>query len=337
MTTKTLQNTPISVLDLARVPPSGSLSEAFSHTRATAQLAEKLGYQRFWLAEHHNAVSIASAATSVLIGHIAEHTKTIRVGSGGIMLPNHAPYVIAEQFGTLATLYPERIDLGLGRAPGTDQSTMRALRRDHSQRGDDFGELIEELLFYFSPAKADQKIKAIPGAGIDIPIYILGSSLYSAHLAAYMGRPYAFAGHFAPGQMMEAFSIYRREFQPSKVLDRPYVMAGIPVLAAETDERAKFLSTSLKRSFLDFIRGDRTSLAKPPVQDIESLWNPSEKSTIESMLSLYVVGSPKSVREGLDTFIEKTGADELIITSDAFDPKDRLRSFELIAEAKASI
>jgi luciferase family oxidoreductase group 1 len=221
MIKKTLSNTSISVLDLATVPPSGSIAEAFAHSRATAQRVEKLGYKRFWLAEHHNAVSIASAATSVLMGHIAEHTNTIRVGSGGIMLPNHAPIVIAEQFGTLATLYPERIDLGLGRAPGTDQLTMRALRRDNSQRADDFGDLIEELLFYFSPAQKNQKIKAIPGAGIDVPIYILGSSLYSAHLAARMGRPYVFAGHFAPADMMEAFSIYRNEFKPSQVLREP--------------------------------------------------------------------------------------------------------------------
>lgn len=330
---KSLSNIEISVLDLAKVSPNSSLSDTFAHSRKAAQHVESLGYKRFWLAEHHSIEGIASAATAVLIGHIAEHTKTIRIGSGGIMLPNHAPLVIAEQFGTLATLYPNRIDLGLGRAPGSDQQTMRALRRDNPQTGADFGDLIEELLYYFAPAEPGQKVKAIPGQGIDIPIYILGSSTYSAELAARMGRPYAFAGHFAPASMMQAFDIYRNQFQPSNVLEKPYVMAGVPVIAADTDERAEFLSTSVKQTFLSLIRGDRT-FTRPPVEDMNVIWNTREKAAVESMLGLLVTGSVTTVREKLDRFIKATGADELIITSDTFDPEDRLRSFALIAEAK---
>ncbi len=331
---KTLSNTEISVLDLARVSPNQTLAQTFKHLRTTAQHIEQLGYKRYWLAEHHSLEGIASAATSILIGHIAEHTNTIRVGSGGIMLPNHAPLIIAEQFGTLATLFPNRIDLGLGRAPGSDQQTMRALRRDHPQSENDFGDLIEELLYFFSPAAPGQKVKAIPGEGINVPIIILGSSLYSAHLAARMGRPYAFAGHFAPAAMMEAFEIYRREFQPSEVLKEPYLMAGIPVIAAETDEHAHFLATSIQQTYLALIRGERT-FSKPPVEDINTVWNPREKAAVESMLALLVTGSPIMVREGLDYFIKATGVDELVITSDTFNSEDRLKSFELIAQAKA--
>lgn len=332
---KSLFDTDISILDLAKVSPNGSIADAYAHTRQTAQLAERLGYKRFWLAEHHSIEGIASAATSILIAHVAEHTKTIRVGSGGIMLPNHAPLVIAEQFGTLASLYPGRIDLGLGRAPGSDRQTMHALRRDNPQHATDFGDLIEELLSYFAPAAPGQKVKAIPGEGIDVPIYILGSSPFSAQLAARMGRPYAFAGHFAPAAMMQAFDIYRNQFRPSKVLEKPYVMAGIPVVAAETDERAKYLATSIQQTFLALVRGDRT-YPRPPVEDMESLWSPHEKMAVESMLGLLVTGSPRRVREGLDAFIETTGADELIVTSDTFTPEERLKSFELIAQAKQS-
>ncbi len=331
---KNLSNTEISVLDLAKVAPNSTIAETFAHSRKIAQLVERLGYKRFWLAEHHNIDGIASAATSVLIGHIAEHTKTIRVGSGGIMLPNHAPLMIAEQFGTLASLYPDRIDLGLGRAPGTDRQTMRALRRDHSQHGEDFPEQIAELLSYFAPAEPGQKIKAIPGEGIDVPIYILGSSLFSAELAARMGRPYAFAGHFAPAAMMRAFDLYRQQFQPSSVLEKPYVMAGVPVIAAETDERASFLATSVQQTFLALVRGDRR-FSKPPVENMDALWSPSEKAAVESMLGLLVTGSPQRVREKLDELIRETGADELIMTSDTYDPEDRQRSFEMIAHAKS--
>lgn len=330
---KTLKDTPLSVLDLARVLPSGSIAETFAHTREVAKWVEHLGFQRFWLAEHHNTDAIASAATSVLIGHIAEHTKTIRVGSGGIMLPNHSPLVTAEHFATLESLCPGRIDLGLGRAPGTDRQTMRALRRDPSQLGADFGDLIEELLSYLKPTEPEHKIKAIPGEGVEIPIYILGSSLYSAQLAARIGRPYAFAGHFAPAVMMQAFDIYRREFKPSPFLERPYVMVGVPVIAAESDDKAKYLATSVQQSFLALIRGDRR-FSKPPVEDMDSIWDAHEKIAVQSMLGLLITGSPRRVREELDLFIQTTGADELIITSDTYDPKDRLRSFELIAEAK---
>jgi luciferase family oxidoreductase group 1 len=330
---KTLSTTAISALDLAKISEDRSIGETFAHSRELAQSLERWGYTRFWLAEHHNIEGIASAATSILIGYIAENTKTIRVGSGGIMLPNHAPLIIAEQFGTLATLYPGRIDLGLGRAPGTDRITMHALRRDQTEAGADFGDLIEELLGFFAPAQPGQKIRAIPGAGIDVPIYILGSSLYSARLAARMGRPYAFAGHFAPAQMTEAFAIYRRDFQPSSSLQEPYIMVGIPVIAAETDDHAEYLATSLKQAFLGMVRGDRR-LSKPPVRDIDTIWSPQERMAVESMLSMLVTGSSETVRRGLDSVIQFTGADELIITSDTYEASERLRSYEFIAQAK---
>ena len=333
---KNLSTTEISILDLARVPAAGTVADAFAQTRKAAQHAEYLGFKRFWLAEHHSIEGIASAATAVLIGPVAEHTNTIRVGSGGIMLPNHAPLVIAEQFATLAALYPNRIDLGLGRAPGSDRETMRALRRDNPQAGADFGNLIEELLYYFAPAQEGQKVRAIPGAGTEMPLYILGSSLYSAQLAARMGRPYAFAGHFAPALMMQAFDIYRTQFQPSRVLDKPYVMAGVPVIAADTDEHAAFLATSLQQTFLALIRGDRTS-PRMPVASMDLLWSTREKQAVESMLGLLVTGSAKTVRKKLDAFIAETGADELIMTSDPYHFSDRLRSFELIAEAKLQL
>ena len=331
---KTLATTAISVLDLAKVPQNGSIAETFAHSREVAQLVESLGYNRFWLAEHHNIEGIASAATSILIGYIAQHTNKIRVGSGGIMLPNHAPLMVAEQFGTLATLYPGRIDLGLGRAPGSDQQTMMALRRANAHQNSDFGDLIHELLYYFSPSEPEQKIRAIPGAGVEVPIYILGSSVYSAQLAARLGRPYAFAGHFAPAEMLRAFAIYRKEFMPSSGLSEPYVMVGVPVVAAESDDQAKYLATSLQQAFLGLIRGDRR-LSKPPVDNIDSLWSPKEKSHVQSMLGMLVTGSPERVRQELNLIIQKTGADELIITSDTFDTTDRMASFKFIAQAKS--
>lgn len=331
---KNLSTTAISVLDLAKISEGKTLAETYAHSKELAQLVERLGYTRFWLAEHHNIEGIASAATSVLIGYIAEHTKTLRVGSGGIMLPNHSPMVIAEQFGTLASLYPNRIDLGLGRAPGSDQQTMRALRRHLNGGAEvDFGELIEELLFYFAEPEPGQKLRAIPGAGIEVPLYILGSSLYSARLAARLGRPYAFAGHFAPAAMLQAFDIYRSSFQPSSVLDKPYVMMGIPVICAETDEKAKYLATSVQQAFLNLIRGSR-KLSAPPVPDIRAIWSPREEEAVQSMLGLLVTGSPSTVRQKLDEWISITGADELIITSDTFEAQDRMRSYELIAQAK---
>ncbi len=332
---KNLSTTEISVLDLAKVAEGKTIADAFAHSKKLAQHVEQLGYKRFWLAEHHNIEGITSAATAVLIGHIAENTKSIRVGSGGIMLPNHSPMVVAENFGTLATLYPDRIDLGLGRAPGTDQATMRAIRGPRASQEPDFTELIEELMFFFQDAQPGQKIKAIPGMGIKMPIYILGSSLYSARLAARLGRPYAFAGHFAPGAMEQAFEIYRAQFQPSDHLQKPYVMVGVPVIAAETDERASFLATSLQQAFLGMVRGDRR-LFKPPVPNINMIWTHNEKAAVESMLGLLVTGSAQTVRTKLDKLIAATGADELIMTSDTFEPQDRLMSYELIMQAKTS-
>lgn len=331
---KNLSTAAISVLDLAKVADGKTLSETYAHSRQLAQHVEKLGYTRFWLAEHHNIEGIASAATSVLIGNIAEHTTTIRVGSGGIMLPNHSPMIIAEQFGTLESLYPGRIDLGLGRAPGTDQQTMRAIRGRNAGHDDDFGDLIEELNYCFAPAEPGQKIKAIPGAGIKVPMYILGSSLYSAQLAARLGMPYAFAGHFAPAMMMQAFDVYRSMFIASQDHKHPYVMMGIPVVAADTDEKAKYLATSIQQAFLGIIKGSR-KLNSPPVEDMDKLWSPIEREHVQSMLGMLVTGSVKTVREKLDQFIEATQADELIITSDTYNPEDRMRSYELIAQAKA--
>lgn len=331
---KTLAQTAISVLDLAKVSNNETIAQTYAHSKDLAQLVERLGYTRFWLAEHHNIEGIASAATPLLIGYIAENTKTIRVGSGGIMLPNHAPLVVAEQFGTLESLYPGRIDLGLGRAPGTDQTTMRAVRRYHAAHEIDFSEMVKELLHFFKEPETHQKVRAVPGAGIDLPIYILGSSLYSAELSARMGLPYAFAGHFAPAMMVQAFQMYRSLFRPSKVLAQPYVMLGIPVIAAATDEEAEFISSSLKQAFLAMVRGKR-KLSSPPVRDMDTVWSPQEKAAVESMLHMLVTGSPERVRRELDKVIAFTGVDELIITSDTYDKADRLKSFEYIAQAKS--
>lgn len=333
MEVKTLSDLPISLLDLARLGPGDDFRTAYQHSKEAAQKAEELGFHRFWLAEHHNIEGIASAATAVLIGYIAENTQKIRVGSGGIMLPNHSPMIVAEQFGTLAALYPDRIDLGLGRAPGSDQATMRAIRGPHRAHEIDFGELIDELMYYFSPPQPGQRVKAIPGAGQTLPIYILGSSLYSAQLVARLGRPYAFAGHFAPTHMEQAFAIYRQEFQPSEVLSKPYVMVGLPVIAASTDEEAEFLATTLKQAFLGMIRGERT-VARPPVHNMDEIWTEQEKHFVESMLRMLVTGSPETLRAKLDQVIQRLGADELIITSDPFRHEDRLRSLELIMQAK---
>lgn len=331
---KTLATAALSILDLAKVAQGKTIAQTYADSKALAQHVERLGYTRYWLAEHHNLEGIASAATSVLIGYIAEHTKTLRVGSGGIMLPNHAPLTVAEAFGTLATLYPGRIDLGLGRAPGTDATTMRALRRDFTEHGADFGDLVEELLFYFAPTQQGQKVRAIPGAGVEVPIYILGSSLYGAGLAARLGRPFAFAGHFAPAALLEAISVYRSSFQPSPVLAKPYVMLGVPVVAAETDERAAFLATTVQQAFLGLIRGQRIFSA-PPVPDMSAVWSPHEQLAVQSMLGMLVTGGPAKVRTDLDRLIAATGADELILTSDTYAHTDRLKSFELIAAAKA--
>jgi luciferase family oxidoreductase group 1 len=327
---KKLADTPLSVLDLATYPQGGTIPQAFQTSRELAQSAERWGYNRHWVAEHHNLEGVASAATVVLMGYLADHTSTIRIGSGGIMLPNHAPLIVAEQIGTLESLHAGRIDLGLGRAPGTDQLTMRALRR--GGRGEEFDVQVAELLSYFEPAQPNQAVKAIPGAGIEVPIWILGSSLYSAHFAAAIGRPYAFASHFAPGDLMEAIGIYRREFKPSKQLKTPYVMVGVPALAADTDDKAEFLATSMYQRFLGIIRNERTPMP-PPVANMDAVWSPGERLAVAERMALMVVGGPERVAANLQEIIRATDADELIVSSDAFTKEDRLRSYELIAQA----
>ncbi|NBJ09792.1 LLM class flavin-dependent oxidoreductase [Microvirga arsenatis] len=321
---------PFSVLDLAPVPEGFTPADALRNTLDLAQHAEAWGYNRFWLAEHHNMVGIASAATSVVIGHVAAGTRTIRVGAGGIMLPNHSPLVIAEQFGTLEALHPGRIDLGLGRAPGTDQRTLRALRRDPTA-ADTFPQDVLELQALLGPVQPDQAIQAVPGAGSDVPLWILGSSLFGAQLAAMLGLPYAFASHFAPGALMQALQVYRERFQPSAQLDQPYAMVGVNVIAADTDEEARRLFTSAQQSFTNLFRGARGKL-QPPIDDIESYWTPQEKAQAMSMLSCSFVGSAQTVRAGLEGFIAQTGADELIVAAAIYDHGKRLRSYEILAD-----
>ena len=327
--TKSLKETPFSVLDLVTYPEGGDLREAFAASRELARHAESLGYLRYWIAEHHNLEGIASAATVVLMGDIAGHTQRIRVGSGGIMLPNHAPFIVAEQIGTLEALYPGRIDLGLGRAPGTDPLTMRALRR-HST-GADFDAEVAELVGFLAPAQPGQAVKAIPGAGTNVPVWILGSSLYSAHLAAAIGRPYAFASHFAPGDLLEAIEVYRREFRPSPALERPHVMVGVPFVAAASDEEAQFLSTTMILRSLGILRGRRSALL-PPVKQIEA--NPGERAALGERMALFVVGGPARVAEGFQQILDATQADELILVSETYDRAARLESFRIAASLK---
>ncbi len=319
----------LSILDLVRVRVDTDARDALDNARDLAAHAEKWGYRRFWVAEHHNMPGIASAATSVVIGHIAAGTRTIRVGAGGIMLPNHAPMVIAEQFGTLARLFPGRIDLGLGRAPGTDQTTLRALRRSYAD-AERFPQDVLELQAYFQPVQPGQTLQAVPAAGTDVPLWILGSSTFGAYLAAQLGLPYAFASHFAPDQLMDALAVYRERFKPSAVLDKPYAMAGINVIAAESDAEARRLATTQQMSFTNIFRGAR-GLSQPPIDDIETYWSPMEKAQAMRMLARTVVGGPATVREGLSAFIAETGVDEVMVVSDIYDPILRLRSFEIIA------
>jgi luciferase family oxidoreductase group 1 len=321
---------PFSVLDLAPVPEGFTPSDALRNTLDLAQHAETWGYNRYWLAEHHNMVGIASAATSVVIAHVAGGTRTMRIGAGGIMLPNHSPLVIAEQFGTLDALFPGRIDLGVGRAPGTDQRTLRALRRDPTS-ADTFPQDVLELQALLGPVQADQVIQAVPGAGSNVPIWILGSSLFGAQLAAMLGLPYAFASHFAPGALMQALQVYRERFQPSAQLDRPYAMVGVNVIAADTDEEARHLFTSAQQSFTNLFRGTRGKL-QPPIDDIESYWTPSEKAQAMNMLSCSFVGSPRAVQDGLENFIAQTGADEVMVAAAVYDHSKRLRSYEILSE-----
>jgi luciferase family oxidoreductase group 1 len=324
---------PFSVLDLSPITEGSTASEALARTRDLAQHAERWGYHRYWLAEHHNMPGIASAATSIVIAHVAAGTSTIRVGAGGIMLPNHAPLVIAEQFGTLESLYPGRIDLGLGRAPGSDQVTARALRRTLAGDVDSFPRDVLELMAYFQDPEPGQSVCAVPGAGLKVPIWILGSSLFGAQLAAALGLPYAFASHFAPAQMMEAIQIYRDNFRPSPDLSAPYVMLGVNVIAADTDDEARRLLTSLQQAFLNLRRG-RPGLLPPPVEGFEQQLDPFERIQLDQVLSASVVGSPDAVRRGLEQFISRTGSDEVIIAAQIFDHAARLRSYEIAAAAR---
>ena len=325
-----LSRTPLSILDLAYVRQGGTISDAFRNTLDLAQHAEQWGYKRFWLAEHHNIPGVASAATSVLIGHVAGGTKTIRVGSGGIMLPNHAPLVIAEQFGTLEALYPGRIDLGLGRAPGGDYAVTRALRKDLRSNGDDFPALLEELQKYLAPVRPGDAVTAYPGAGTNVPIWLLGSSGFSAALAAELGLPFAFAAHFQPDNLLPALDLYRRSFRPSGILERPYTMAGIPVIAAETDDEASWLATTPKQAFLNLIR-NRPGPLLPPAERLD--WNPFEEEAVEAKLRAAVVGSSETVQRGLELFLAETQVDELMIATMLYDHAVRLRSYEIVAEA----
>lgn len=323
---------PLSILDLAFVPAGSTPADALRHSLDLAQHAERWNYKRFWLAEHHNMVGIASAATAVVIGYIAEGTSTIRVGAGGIMLPNHAPLVIAEQFGTLASLYPGRIDLGLGRAPGTDQDTVRALRRSF-ESANRFPNDVVELQGYFRPAQPGQKVQAVPGAGLEVPLWILGSSLFGAQLAALLGLPYAFASHFAPAALQEAIAAYRRDFRPSEQLSEPYVAAGVNVFAADRADTARRLFSSVQQQFTNLVRGNPGQLA-PPIDDIEAYWNPAEKVQASTMLKYSFVGDPSSVWQGLQEFVAHTQVDELIVVSAIYEHEARLRSYELLAELR---
>ena len=325
-----------SILDLSLIHEGGTATEALQRSLDLAQLAETLGYQRYWVAEHHNMPGIASAATAVVIGHLAAGTKTIRVGSGGVMLPNHAPVVIAEQVGTLAALFPGRIDLGLGRAQGTDQYTARALRRGKADTSDRFPQDVAELQDYFRPAQPGQAVQAVPGAGQDVPIWLLGSSLFSAQLAAQMGLPFAFASHFAPDLLMEALEVYRGNFNPSKSLAQPHAMACIGVYAADTDREAARLFTSLQQSFLNLRRGTPGQLP-PPVDDMGTVWSLLESRMVNHAFREAVVGDPATVKRGLADFVERTGVNELMVTSAIFDHAARRHSFEIIAAARAEL
>ena len=326
---------PISILDLVPVILGETPRDALRKSLDLAQHAEKFGYKRYWVAEHHNMTGIASAATSVVIGYLAGGTSTIRVGSGGIMLPNHSPLVIAEQFGTLESLYPGRIDLGLGRAPGTDHRTLRALRRDPA-RADDFPQEVLELQRFLAPAESGQAVRAVPGAGTEVPIWILGSSTYGAQLAASLGLPYAFASHFAPDALLVALDIYRRQFKLSAQLDHPYAMVGLNVVAADTDDEARRLFTTVQQSFTNLVRGAGGKL-QPPIDNIDDYWTAAEKHHASHMLKYSIVGSPDVVRQGLEKVLAQTAADEIIVASQIFDHAARLRSYEIAINAAAEV
>lgn len=327
---KILSQTPFSVLDLATVVQGESVADALHRSLALAQSAESLGYIRYWFAEHHNMESVASSATAVLIGYVAGGTKTIRVGSGGVMLPNHAPLIIAEQFGTLASLYPNRIDLGLGRAPGTDPVTSYALRRSLKGDVDDFPNDVAELISYLGPKDPSARVRAVPGEGTEVPVWLLGSSTYSAQLAAMMGLPFAFASHFAPTYLMEALKIYKERFQPSEYLQQPYSMACVNVVAADTDEEANYLATSFYQMALGMFRNQRRPLP-PPVESMEGTWNDAEKAGIYQMTQYAFTGSVQTVKEGLQSFLERTQVDEIMITSHIYSLEKKMHCYELVA------
>ena len=319
-----------SILDLAPIRDDGDAATALNNSLALAQHAEKLGFTRFWVAEHHNMDGIASSATAVLIGYLAGNTKSIRVGSGGVMLPNHSPLVVAEQFGTLATVYPNRIDLGLGRAPGADQNTARALRRNHLETAEEFPQDVSMIQALLGDEQPNQLIKAVPGQGTHVPVWLLGSSLFSAQLAAEKGLPYAFASHFAPRMMMDAIKLYRENFKPSATLDKPYVMLGVPLIAADTDERAHYLATSLYQRIINLMQG-KSIKSLPPIQNMPPL-SPQLQAALNGFLGMAAIGSPDSVKKRLDQILQETQADELIFTSDFYDMNDRLRSLEIVAQ-----
>ena len=327
---------PYSILDLSPIPQGFTATDALNNSRDLAQHAEKWGFSRYWMAEHHNMTGNASSATAVALCYVAAGTSTIRIGSGGIMLPNHAPLVIAEQFGTLASLFPGRIELGLGRAPGTDQMTARALRRDLQSSSDQFPQDVQELQFYFDDVQPGQAVKAIPGAGLHVPIWILGSSTYGAQVAAHFGLPYAFASHFAPEALMQALHAYKTLFKPSSQQAKPHAGVGVNIVAADTDEEAHYLFTTHQQHATRMRRNTRGQLP-PPIDDIETFWTPYEKVSVSEQLSCSVVGSPETVRRGLQALVEKTGADELIMAGQIFDHKARLRSFEIAAQAASEV
>ncbi|NHZ81596.1 MsnO8 family LLM class oxidoreductase [Massilia sp. CCM 8695] len=325
---------PFSVLDLSPITQGSNARVSFQNTLDLAQHAERWGFNRYWLAEHHGMPGIASAATAVLLGYVAGGTTTIRVGAGGVMLPNHSPLVIAEQFGTLESLYPGRIDLGLGRAPGSDQATARAMRRNLQSDADEFPQDVAELMDYFAET-ARRPVMAVPGAGLKVPVWILGSSLFGAQLAAHLGLPYAFASHFAPAQMMQAVDLYRAQFRPSAQLDKPYVMLGFNVFAADTDDQAALLATSMQQAFVN-LRSGRPGRLQPPLSGYLDALGPQERAMLDQVLSCSAIGAPDTVARQLRQFIERTGADELMITSQVFDHQARLHSYEIVGQIHAA-
>lgn len=330
---RSLKDTPFSILELAPVRDDKSIQFSLHHALALAQKAEELGYKRLWLAEHHNMDGIASSATAVLLGYILANTQTLKVGSGGIMLPNHAPLVVAEQFGTLATLYPDRVELGLGRAPGTDQVTMRALRRGRQETEDQFPQDVLEILQYFKEPAPQQRIIATPGQNSHVPVWLLGSSLFSAQLAAKLGLPYSFASHFAPRMLGQAIQLYRENFEPSEYLDQPYVSMGVPAVVAQTDAEAEYLATSAYQRVLGLMRGQSLKL-KAPVTTMDGLWSPAEKMSVDNFYAMAQIGSPDTVKAGLEMLLEKYDVDEFIFTCDIYDTDKRIENFELLMNIK---